>query len=128
MRTVGPVSIINEKTYGAESLITLGYAVQHGVADGNATAITAAGQRALGIASLDITSLALTAALPVVRFGDARAIAGAAVPYGAYVIADAVGRLVPAAGVAGEEIVGRAESTASGLGDEFLVFVHPIHG
>ena len=121
MRTVGPVGAINEKTYTSESLITLGYVVMAGVADGNCTAMTALGQPMLGIASDAAPSAGY--ATPIVRMGDARAIAGAAIPYGALVKGNAAGQLIPCA--AGDASVGRAESTASGVGDEFLVFVFP---
>jgi hypothetical protein len=122
-RTIGPVGPYIQKTYGSESLMTRGYAVTSGVADGNATAITAAGQRAVGILKEDV--LVIGAPASVTRVGDEVGIAGAAIPYGSYVKADALGRLVPIAGTAGEEVIGRAESTAAALGDEVLVFVLP---
>lgn len=122
-RSIGPVAPNSPKTYGSESLMTRGYAVASGLLDGNATAIITAGQRALGILEEDV--LAVGRGAKVNRFGDSVGIAGAPVPYGSYVKADAAGRLVPIAGTAGEEVVGRAESTASGLGDEVLVFVLP---
>ena len=122
-RTVAPCGPTNQKTYPAETLMTRGYAVAKGLADGNATAVTTAGQRAVGIVAESVTVVGGGAS--VVRHGDTPAIAGGAVAYGDYVKADAVGRLVTIAGTAGEEVVGRAESTATGLGDEFLVFVMP---
>jgi hypothetical protein len=66
-------------------------------------------------------------AIPVTRIGDGVAIAGAAIPFGTYVKVDAVGRPVPVVGTVGggEQIVGRAESTASALGDEVVIFVLP---
>ena len=121
MRTVGPVGPVSEKTYAADSALTLGYVVTSGAADAHATAITALGQVPLGIVSQGVVNVGDPA--PVVRLGDARAIAGAAVANGVLVKADASGRLIPA--VAGDLTIGRAESTASGFGDEFLVFVFP---
>jgi hypothetical protein len=123
MRTVGTVGPINEKTYPAESILTGGYAVGRGVKDGNCTAVTAAGQRCVGIVSTDVAQAGYAA--PVVRMGDTLAVAGGPIAYLDYLKTDAVGRLVTIAGTAGEEIVARAESSATALGDSLVVFVMP---
>lgn len=121
MRNVGPQGAINEKTYTSEGALTRGYAVTGGVSDGDVAAITALGQPVIGIVSIDISGAGFPA--PVVRLGDCPAIAGAAIAYGAKVKPDAAGRMIPAA--AGDQVAGRAENTATGLGDEFIVFVCP---
>ena len=120
MRNVGPQGMINEKTYQGESAIPLGYVATVGIADGNVTAVTAAGQTPVGIVSDGVTSAGYACA--VTRNGDARAIAGAAIAYGQDVMSDAAGRLIP--WTAGNKIVGRAENTATGLGDEFVCYVN----
>ena len=122
MRTIGCVGITNSKTYMSESLLTFGYGAAKGVLDGNCTAITAAGQRGLGIVAADVASVG--ASSNITRLGDALAIAGGPISTGDYVKFDAVGRVVTST-AAGDEIIGRAESTAVNVGDQLIVFVMP---
>ena len=122
MRTIGCVGIINPKTYMSESLLTFGYGAAKGALDGNCTAITAAGQRGIGIVAADVT--AVGASSNITRFGDALAIAGGPISNGDYVKFDAVGRVVTST-AASDEIIGRAESTAVNVGDQLIVFVMP---
>jgi hypothetical protein len=126
VRTVGPVGPINEKTYLSQSLLSKGLAAKAGTVDGSSTAVTGAGQRALGIVSNDVTVIGNPA--PIVRHGDTVGIAGAAIANDNYLKVNATGQLVPVAGGAGsgEEVVGRAQSTANALGDEICVFVNPF--
>jgi hypothetical protein len=65
--------------------------------------------------------------LACVEFGDAIAIAGAAIAASQYVKTNNVGQLIPVTGTAGggENIVGYAKSSASAAGDEFVLFVLP---
>ena len=120
MRNAGPQGYINEKTYQSESAMTAGYVATAGIADGNCTAVTATGQTPLGIVSDGVAAAGYGCA--VTRGGDCPAIAGAAIPYGSDVMSDAVGRLIP--WTAGNKIVGRAENTATGLGDQFICYVN----
>lgn len=65
--------------------------------------------------------------IAVVQLGDAIAIAGAAVAAGQYVKTNAAGQFIPITGTAGdgENIAGRAKSSATNAGDEFVLFILP---
>lgn len=124
-RTIAPV-IGPDKTYIPATAVQRGYGVTiAGVSLGSCAAINAAGQRGVGICSADTA-----AGTPVVvgRFGDQVAFAGAAFQPGVYLKFDAAGRVVAVAGGAGsgEEVIGRAESSSTALGDEVVVFVSPF--
>jgi len=130
MRTMGPVGIPEIRTRRAETAgIQRGYAVGQGAADGGGALITVLNTRAVGIAGdLPSAGTSVGDAFPVVQDGETVGIAGAVITAGQYVKADATSRLIPAVAAAGsgEEVIGRAQSGAAAVGDEFIVDVHPF--
>lgn len=99
--------------------------VQGGSGDNYAATAASANVVCLGIQNE--ASVAAGDPISVTELGDAIAIAGAAITAGAYVKCTATGQLIPITGTAGdgENIVGRAKSSASAQGDEFMIFVLP---
>jgi hypothetical protein len=99
--------------------------VQGGSGDNYLATAAAAGAQCIGVQS----EASAYAGDPItcVELGEAIAIAGAAVNAGQYVKTNAAGQLIPVTGTAGdgEQIVGRAKSSAEAAGDEFVVFVLP---
>ena len=129
MRVMGPVGIPAIRTRVAETAgILRGYAVAQGVADNGGKLITVLNTRVIGVAA-DVPSAGTSVGdpFPVVEDGETVAIAGAVITAGQYVKADATSRFIPAVGAAGtgEEIAGRAQSSAAVAGDEFIIDFAP---
>ncbi len=120
-RTVGPVPG-PDKTYTAGGACTRGYAAIKGATDDAALQATVAGSRCIGVFAQDAVQ---GKPVRVSRRDDQVAIAGAAIALGDYVKVDATGRFITITGTPGEEIIGRAESTATAAGDEFVLFILP---
>jgi len=129
LRVMGPVGIPQIRTRVAETAAIMpGLLVAQGVADNGAKLITVANTRAIGVAGdVPVAGTSVGDAFPVVQDGETVAIAGAAITAGQYVKADATSRCIPAVGAAGtgEEIIGRAQSSAVLAGDEFILDVIP---
>jgi hypothetical protein len=89
------------------------------------TAATAAAANALAIGVQAETTVFVGDPVSAVILGEATAIAGAAVAAGQYVVTNAAGQFVPSAAV-GDNVVGRACSSAAVAGDEFVIFVNPF--
>ncbi|MDR3797969.1 MAG: hypothetical protein P4K93_07440 [Terracidiphilus sp.] len=130
MRVMGPVGIPEIRTRMAETAgILRGLAVAQGVADGGGKLITVLNTRVVGVAGdVPVGGTAVGDAFPVVQGGETVAIAGAVIAAGQYVKADATSRFIPAVGASGtgEEIAGRAQSSAAVVGDEFIIDVLPM--
>jgi|ERR1039457_4839206 len=129
MRVMGPVGIPAIRTRVAETAgILRGYAVAQGVADNGGKLITVLNTRVIGVAGdVPLAGTSVGDPFPVVEDGETVAIAGAVITAGQYVKADATSRFIPAVGAAGtgEEIAGRAQSSAAVVGDEFIIDVAP---
>jgi hypothetical protein len=129
MRVMGAVGIPAIRTREAESAgILRGYAVAQGVADNGAKLVTVLNTRVIGVAGdVPVVGTSVGDAFPVVQDGETVAIAGAVIAAGQYVKADATSRFIPAVGAAGtgEEIAGRAQSSAAVAGDEFIIDFAP---
>jgi hypothetical protein len=126
---MGPVGLPAIRTRTAETAgILSGYAVGQGVADNGGKLITVANTRVVGVAGdVPLAGANVGDAFPVVQDGETPAIAGAVIAAGQYVKADATSRFIPAVGAAGsgEEIAGRAQSSAAVIGDEFIIDFAP---
>ncbi len=130
MRLMGPTGIPAIRTRAAETAgLTSGLAVAQGVDDGGAKAITVAGTRAIGVVGdVPAIGVAVGDAMPVVEAGECVAISGDAISAGEYVKSDNAGKLVPVTAGAGtsEEVVGRAVSSTTATGQEFILRVTPF--
>ncbi len=102
-----------------------GFVVVQGSSDINA--VTAAAN-AVPIGIIDESTVYAGDALTVVTSGETEGVAGAAVAAGQFLVSDALGRLVPATNVNGQNIVGQARSSATSAGDEIILFVSPDAG
>ena len=113
------------KTYVTDGAVGQGLAVVFSnVTAGNILQASAANAQAIGVA--DFTAVS-GAPVRVTRQGDTQAVAGAAIAAGQYVKTNANAQLIPVTGTAGdgENIVGRAESSATAAGDLFVLYVNP---
>jgi broad specificity phosphatase PhoE len=121
---VGPITTNSHKrSYAAEGGdIPRGYAVMAGTGNDQVKIATAAA-RCVGVME-ELTSQNKTGA--VVAHGETIAIAGAAIVRLDRVKADAAGKLVPG-NAADVETVGYALNDAAADGDEFVIYVQPIH-
>src|SRR5262245_53725531 len=93
--------------------------VKPGAAEGEVIAVTASGERAIGVL-LDNPKLGNVA--EVASFEITEITAGAAIPYGADVQTDAQGRAIPA--VAGGAVLARALQPATASGDRISIAVN----
>jgi hypothetical protein len=127
---MGPVGIPAIRTRVAETAAILrGLAVAQGAADNGGRLVTVLNTRVVGIAGdVPVAGTNVGDAFPVVQDGETVAIAGAVIAAGQYVKADATSRFIPAVGASGtgEEIAGRAQSSAAVIGDEFIIDVAPF--
>lgn len=126
LRNIGPVGPVNAKTYPTEAAVSRGYGVKVGAAEGNATAVAAAGAQGIGIALED--QLVVGGPLAVARHGDTVAIAGSAATQGEYAKFNAAGQVIPVVrgATTTEEVIGRFESNPTQAGDECIIFVDPF--
>ena len=100
--------------------ISRGFGVKRGSADDE---VVIADANADGLGILAETTLQNKIG-DVVEFGECVAIAGAAITQGAWLKFDAAGKVVTSAGE-DQPNIGRAKTSATGDGDEVLVFVQP---
>jgi hypothetical protein len=120
----GPASSPLKRTYRGEAgALTRGFGVQQGTAEDQAK-VSAANTRVLGV--VDETTAAAGDPVGVVVFGECIAIAGAAVVAGDIVKTDAAGKFI-AGNAADVETGGKALTAAAADGDEFVIFVSPVH-
>lgn len=121
--TTGVISGGHRRTYQAGVVnILRGYALVQGAADSQVVLATAANAPVFAIAEDSTANVGDPVSAILDR--EAVAIAGAAVAAGQWVISDATARLVPTA-ASGDNIVGRALSSATAAGDEFVIFLNP---
>ena len=111
--------------YVADAAIPINRLVKFGTGDRNVTLATAATDFIIG--PVNETAIALGERADVVRVGIAWVEAGAAIPRGSPITADAVGRAVVAAPLAGinNRIIGFADETATAAGDVIRFMIEP---
>lgn len=111
--------------YVAESAVPLNRLVRMGTGDRTITLATAATDAIIGV--VNETPIALGERADVVRMGIAWVEAGAAIPRGSPITADAVGRAVVAAPAVGvnNRIIGFADEAASAAGDVIRMMIEP---
>ena len=109
----------------ADAAIPINRIVKHGAGDRNATPATAATDFLIGV--VNETPIALGERCDVVRVGIAWVEAGAVIPRGSPLTADAVGRAVVAAPAAGvnNRIIGFADEAAAAIGDVIRFIIEP---
>ena len=124
--TSGPISTVTlQRTFRAEGgALTRGYGVMAGTADDQVKLPTGAAVRTVGVVHEDAS--AAGKAVAVVSFGECIGIAGAAILRGDRVKVMASGKWEPG-NAADVETGGYAVSAAAADGDEFVMFVQPIH-
>lgn len=111
--------------YVADAAIAINRLVKQGTGDRNVTPSVAATDFTIGV--VNETAVAVGERCDVVRMGIAWVEAGAAIPRGSPLTADAVGRAVvsaPAAGV-NNRIIGFADETATAAGDVIRFMIEP---
>lgn len=124
--TGGPVGNAHKRTYllDAASTAVIGQGVIKGLLDTSVANPSGAGQRCEGV--VDFVPFGTSVALSIVRKGECLAICGAGgVNRGDYVKMDATGLFVAATTTA-DEVVGRAVTSATTSGDEFILDVDPF--
>jgi len=122
--TTGIVGHSHKRTYQATAANQLrGLGLVQGANDYTLSIGAAANAVAIGIQ--EESTLNAGDPLSAVLWGEATGIAGAAVTAGQYVILNAAGQLVPSTAV-GDNVVGKAISSAALAGDELIVFVSPF--
>ena len=111
--------------YVADAAIPINRLVKFGTGDRNVTLATAATDFILG--PVNETAIAIGERVDVVRVGIAWVEAGAAIPRGSPITADAVGRAVVAAPGVGvnNRIIGFADETATAAGDVIRFMIEP---
>lgn len=111
--------------YVADAAIPINRLVKFGTGDRNVALATAATDAIIG--PVNETAIALGERADVVRVGIAWVECGAAVPRGSPITADAVGRAVVAAPLAGinNRIIGFADETATAAGDVIRFVIEP---
>ena len=111
--------------YVADAAIPINRLVKFGTGDRNVTLATAATDFILG--PVNETAIAVGERVDVVRVGIAWVEAGAAIPRGSPITADAVGRAVVAAPGVGvnNRIIGFADETGLAAGDVIRFVIEP---
>ena len=111
--------------YVADAAIPINRLVKFGTGDRNVTLATAATDFILG--PVNETAIAVGERVDVVRVGIAWVEAGAAIPRGSPITADAVGRAVVAAPGVGvnNRIIGFSDETATAVGDVIRFMIEP---
>jgi hypothetical protein len=123
LATDGPVGFNHRRTYRAQTAnIARGTLVKQGTADDQATP-AGANDRVLGVTAE--ATVAIGDATEVILWGEVIAIAGAAVNAGDILKSDANGNAI-AGNAADVETGGKAITTASGAGDQIVMFVQPV--
>ncbi len=122
--TTGVCGQSHSRTYQATAANQLrGLALVQGADDAHLSTAAAANAQALGVQAE--STLYAGDPISAVLWGETTAIAGAAITAGQYVITNAAGQFVPSTAI-GDNVVGRAISSAAVLGDEFVIFVNPF--
>lgn len=122
--TTGVVGKAHTRTYQAAAANQFrGLVLVQGANDN--TLATSAAANALPIGIQEETTVFVGDPVSAVLLGEATAICGAAVAAGQYVVSNAAGQLIPSAAI-GDNVVGRAISSAAVAGDEFIIFVSPF--
>ncbi len=125
--TQGPVGSQIRRTYAAQAAsMGKGYVVVQGNSDTNAVIASAANAVPIGIN--DESTVNIGDAVTVITSGETEAVIGAAVASGQFVVSDALGRVVPATNVNGQNIVGQARTSGTTAGDEIILYVSPDAG
>ena len=121
--TRGPIGTPRIRTYRAQSsVLTRGYAVKQGTADDQCV-LAGAAEEAIGIVAESVLEDALVG---IVQDGETIAIVGTGgITAGAWVKVEAGGKLVASAGEDTANI-GRARTTATTDGDEFVLDVKEV--
>ena len=111
--------------YVADAAIPINRLVKFGTGDRNVALAVAATDFIIG--PVNETAIAIGERVDVVRVGIAWVEAGAAIPRGSPITADAVGRAVVAAPLAGinNRIIGFADETATAAGDVIRFMIEP---
>ena len=111
--------------YVADAAIPINRLVKFGTGDRNVALAVAATDFILG--PVNETAIAIGERVDVVRVGIAWVEAGAAIPRGSPITADAVGRAVVAAPGVGvnNRIIGFADETATAAGDVIRFMIEP---
>jgi hypothetical protein len=115
----GPKSI---RSYDGPAGFGFGLAVKQGAADTACLAVTASGQKCIGIN--EFTDVVNTGKLGIVRGGETAAIAGAAVAADTECIVDANGMVI-ASTAQGDFVLGRTITSAAAANDEVIFVVDP---
>lgn len=117
-----PMLVIN---YVADAAISINRLVKMGTGDRAVTTSAAATDFTIGV--VNEVAPAIGERVDVVRMGIAWVEAGAAIPRGSPITADAVGRAVVAAPAAGvnNRIIGFADETAAAAGDVIRFMIEP---
>jgi hypothetical protein len=124
---MGPNYVL-DKGFIANSAVVQFHAVKL-AADDQVTAVTAAGEQAIGVCQEEITAGDATSGrvTDVRILGISRVVAGAAVTRGALVRVNAAGRAIALAGTAGvnENVLGMALTPATADGEHIDVLLTP---
>jgi len=122
--TTGIVGKPHTRTYQAAAAGQLrGLVLVQGAND--STLATAAAANAVPIGIQEESTIYAGDPVSAVLWGEATAIAGAAVNAGQYVVSNAAGQLIASTAV-GDNVVGKALSSAALAGDEFVILVSPF--
>ena len=126
LATGGANGPVHKRTYLVDSgsTLVLGQGVIKGATDGSVANPSGAGQRCEGVT--EFVPFGTSAAAPIIRKGECIAICGAGgVSRGDYVKMDANGLFVTST-TAADEVAGRAVTSATTSGDQFVLDLDPF--
>ena len=122
--TTGVIGQSHTRTFQATAANQLrGLALVQGADDNHLSTAAAANAQVIGVQAE--STLNAGDPLTAVLSGEATCIAGAAIGAGTYFIATATGQFIPSTAI-GDNVVGRAVSSAALAGDEFVGFIQPF--
>lgn len=122
--TRGPIGTPDSDTYRAEGgTLTRGFGVVQGTADDQAKAPGGAAARCLGVVDETTT---VGRGVRVITHGECVAMAGGVIAAGDIVKMETEGDFI-VANAADVETAGKARSSAAADGDEFILWVDPVH-
>jgi hypothetical protein len=111
------------RTYSGPTGLTAGLGVIQGASDGVIALPSAANAQCIGV--IQESDVVGNGEYAIKREGETYAICGAAIAAPAYVKMDASGKFIPTS-AAGDYIYGRAVSSTSASGDEFVLEICPF--